>query len=226
MEINIQFKPNRKTIDEIPRIDKQKVLTFLSTLRIRATLPEDNENVDTFNSAVINNVLRQFAAWGTHSGINDKYVSSSSFPETSLPLRYEGVKIGEGEHTIRLLNGANLIDTVYLELWPDVAEQDGGWPIENVSVDGRLTLNDRDKKRIAYIASFGKDHSWGSSEDIKGIQGISHHTQKRGNHTVFFKWEDGTLTIYGIGAHSGGDGVGNDQYSFTWYDGKKGSYKR
>ncbi len=62
-------------------------------------------------------------------------------------------------------------------------------------------------------------------ETVHGCQ-IYHQTQKAANRTVFFDWQGDDLRIFGVGGHSGGDGAGNDSYSFTWFDGKNKNYNR
>lgn len=76
-----------------------------------------------------------------------------------------------------------------------------------------------------FFAILATGRSSGKAESIHGCM-VFHDTQPRANRTVFYDWQGKVLRIFGVGEHSGGDGAGNDSYSFTWFDGKSKTYTR
>lgn len=76
-----------------------------------------------------------------------------------------------------------------------------------------------------FFAILAKGPAGGAPEQIHGCM-VYHDTQKSANRTVFYNWQGKNLRIFGVGSHSGGDGAGNDSYTFTWFDGKSKDYKR
>lgn len=85
------------------------------------------------------------------------------------------------------------------------------------------TSNDPYKQRIEYLRSDGP--SSGGEELVHGISCL-HDTQKANNVTVWFSWNQNTITIWGLGSHSGGSGAGNDKYTMTWFDGTSKNWTR
>ena len=79
------------------------------------------------------------------------------------------------------------------------------------------------KQRIEHLRTSGP--RTGGEESVHGVSCL-HDTQPSNNVTVWFSWSDKTLTIWGLGSHSGGSGAGNDSYTMVWFDGKNKSWSR
>lgn len=76
-----------------------------------------------------------------------------------------------------------------------------------------------------FFALLAKGNKGGSTEKVHGCM-VYHDTQPKANRTVFYDWQGKNLRIFGVGEHAGGDGAGNDSYTFTWFDGKSRDYTR
>lgn len=79
------------------------------------------------------------------------------------------------------------------------------------------------KQRIEHLRSTGPSN--GSTENVHGVYCL-HDTQKSNNVTVWYSWNENTITIWGLGSHTGGNGSGNDKYTMTWFDGTSKNWSR
>lgn len=85
------------------------------------------------------------------------------------------------------------------------------------------TPNEPYKQRIEHLRSVGP--SSGGEEMVHNVSCL-HDTQKANNVTVWYSWSGNTITIWGLGSHSGGSGAGNKKYSMTWFDGTNKNWTR
>ena len=78
-------------------------------------------------------------------------------------------------------------------------------------------------QRIEHLRGAGPKS--GGAELVHSISCL-HDTQPSNNKTVWYSWADTTITIWGLGNHTGGSGAGNNQYSMLWFDGTTKSWSR
>ncbi|MCA9137536.1 MAG: hypothetical protein KDB00_12280 [Planctomycetales bacterium] len=76
-----------------------------------------------------------------------------------------------------------------------------------------------------FFAILAKGSPRGGTENVHGCH-VFHDTQPSANRTVFFDWQGNNMRVFGVGSHAGGDGTGNDSYTFIWFDGKNKKYTR